>query len=251
MRQWFVAAFASLVLATAAGAAEPVPGWLVEGAGREGDAKAAPYLGREALWLRNSTHAVRKDLTFTDGTIEFDLAPLEEFDFVAVTFRRQSVSQHENIYLRTGRSGEFMAVQYAPRLGSSTWQLYPEFLATVDWPRGAWTHVRVEVSGSRLQVFVGDAKTPTLSVPRLRHGLASGGVSIWSRVNNKPQVWSAAISNFQVKAAPTAGAPVAAQPPVEPFIQRWSVAGPFPESAAAAPPAGSPWRDWRARSSAW
>ena len=41
-----------------------------------------------------------------------------------------AAGMHENIYLRPRSSGEFMAVQYAPRMnGSSTWQLYPEFTA--------------------------------------------------------------------------------------------------------------------------
>jgi hypothetical protein len=48
-------------------------------------------------------------------------------DFVAIVFRRESLRNHENIYLRPRSSGEFMAVQYAPRMnGSSTWQLYPD-----------------------------------------------------------------------------------------------------------------------------
>ena len=99
--------------------------WLVEGAGRSGDVKIDTFLGRRSLWLRNSTQAIRAGAQLIDGTIEFDVAPMDHGDFVAIVFRRESLRNHENIYLRPRSSGEFMAVQYAPRMnGSSTWQLY-------------------------------------------------------------------------------------------------------------------------------
>ena len=120
--------------------------WLVEGAGRSGDVKIDTFLGRRSLWLRNSTQAIRAGARLIDGTIEFDVAPMDHGDFVAIVFRRESLRNHENIYLRPRSSGEFMAVQYAPRMnGSSTWQLYPEFTARTEWPRNQWTHVRIEV----------------------------------------------------------------------------------------------------------
>ncbi len=74
--------------------------WVTEGAGRADDVKAAPFLGREALWLKNGTQALRAALDMADGTIEFDVAPMERCDFVALVFRRQSFASHENLYLR-------------------------------------------------------------------------------------------------------------------------------------------------------
>lgn len=68
-----------LPAASLAQPAAPVAGsdgrWVVEGAGRQGDARIAPFEGREALWLRNNTHAILAGAEFTDGTIEFDVAP--------------------------------------------------------------------------------------------------------------------------------------------------------------------------------
>ena len=108
--------------------------WLVEGAGRAGDVKIDTFLGRRSLWLRNSTQAIKSGARLIDGTIEFDVAPMAHGDFVAIVFRRQSLQNHENIYLRPRSSGEFMAIQYAPRMnGSSTWQLYPEFTARTEF----------------------------------------------------------------------------------------------------------------------
>ncbi len=216
--------------------------WLVEGPNRAGDVKVEPFLGRPALWLRNNTHAISTGRPFQDGTIEFDLAPMAEADFAAVVFRRASLANHENIYIRPRQSGRFMAIQYAPRVnGSSTWQLYPGFNAAVEWPREAWTHVRVVVRGSRLEVFVGSATMPALSVPRLRQASDAGEVAFWGRVNNRPEVWAAALSNIRI----TPTDPVSASPAPDPepgAVTRWDVAGPRPATATGAPlPAGLDW----------
>ena len=219
--------------------------WRVEGAGRAGDLKIDTFLGRPSLWLRNSTQAIRSGARLVDGTIEFDVAPMDHGDFVAIVFRRESLQNHENIYLRPRSSGEFMAIQYAPRMnGSSTWQLYPEFTARTEWPRNQWTHVRVEVGGSRLEVFVANSATPVVSVPRLRHGAtAAAEVAFWARVNDKPAEWAAALSNIQIRPALSIAprsTPTAAPPE---YLSRWEVAGPVKaDRATTALPSGLDWK---------
>src|SRR5262245_54606252 len=79
-------------------------GWAVDPADLTGNVKFEPLMGRDAMVLRSNTHVVKTGLDFKDGTIEFDLAPLTNGDFAAVTFRRQSFTDHENIYLRLRRS---------------------------------------------------------------------------------------------------------------------------------------------------
>jgi hypothetical protein len=195
-----------------------------------GNVKFEPFLGRaDAMLLRGNTHVVKAGLDFGDGTIAFDLAPMASGDFAAITFRRQSFTNHENIYLRLRRSGDFMALQYAPRVnGSSTWQIYPEFTTTVDWPHKRWTEVRLEIRGSRMDAFVGAGSSkPVFTVPRLRNGTANGEIGFWARVNDKPADWAAAISNLRVtKAASTALSPPA-NAPVQ-FVWNWQVTDPIP-----------------------
>lgn len=214
-------------------AAPEAPGWIVEGAGRAGDVKTETFLGREALWLKNGSHAIRSGVKLIDGTIEFDLAPMDGGDFVALVFRRASLANHENIYLRPRTSGRFMAAQYAPRMnGSSTWQLYPEFAARTDWPRNAWTHVRVEIHGSQLEVFVGGSNDPLISVPRLRHASTEASeVAFWSRVNDRPTEWAAALSNIQIRPAASAAARTSPAAPPATFVTNWQVAGPLAASS--------------------
>ena len=190
--------------------------WTVTSLERTGDVRFADFAGRRSIWLRNNTQVVRSGVEFTDGTIEFDVAPMKEGNFVAVIFRRESPINHENIYFRIHRSGLYNALQYAPRInGSSTWQLYPEFNSTIDLPRLEWTRVRVEVTGPRLEVFINGADKPSLSVARLRAAPVKGGVGFWGRVNDKPTEWAAGLSNISIRprtAAPRSNAPTISAP---------------------------------------
>src|SRR5688572_14882137 len=85
--------------------------WYVDEQERTRDVRIAEFLGRQALWLKNGSQVMRPGIEFTDGTIEFDLAPMDKGNFLGVLFRRNSFSDHENIYLRLHRSGQFNAVQ--------------------------------------------------------------------------------------------------------------------------------------------
>jgi hypothetical protein len=224
--------------------------WLIEQASRAGDARVAPYLGRDALWLKNNTHAIHSGSEFQDGTIEFDVAPMERGNFVAIVFRRGSFQQHENIYLRVHNSGDFDAVQYAPRInGSSTWQLYPEFTAQADLPRNQWTHVRVEVRGSRLEIYWNNGAQPLLSVARLRSQLGKGSVAFWARVNNESATWAAALANISIRplAAPAAAASPVPPAPDAGLLTNWEIAEavPMPPGPVLRLPASSALRGWR------
>ena len=127
---------------------------------------------------------------------------MDKGHFIGLLFRRATATNQENIYLRAHRSGLYNALQYAARInGSSTWQLYPEFNAAIDLPRNQWTHLRVEVKGTQLEVYVNNNGKPALVVPRLRAIPARGSVAFWGRVNDAPAIWAAAISNISIRPA--------------------------------------------------
>jgi len=201
--------------------------WFVDNADRAGDARVAEFLGRPALWVKNNTQIIRSGIDFVDGTIEFDVAPMDKGHFIGLLFRRATATNQENIYLRAHRSGLYNALQYAARInGSSTWQLYPEFNATIDLPRNQWTHLRVEVKGTQLEVYVSNGNKAALVVPRLRGIPARGSVAFWGRVNDAPAIWAAAISNISIR--PTN--PVETPRPVSPSpptgtLTSWEVTG--------------------------
>jgi len=205
--------------------------WYVDSAERASDVQFSDFAGRRGMWLRNNTQVIRRGVEFADGTVEFDVAPMEKGNFVAVIFRRASGTNHENIYFRVHRSGLYNALQYAPRINaSSTWQLYPEFNSTIDLPRNRWTRVRVEVIGPKLAVFINGGKIPVLAVSRLRGPAKTGTVGFWARVNEKPTEWAAALSNVSVRPAPI----VASSSSEAPILQAaetltdWEAVGPFP-----------------------
>ncbi len=221
--------------------------WFVESADRAVDARVAEFLGRPALWVRNSTHIIRSGIDFVDGTIEFDVAPMDKGHFIGVLFRRATATNQENIYLRAHRSGLYNALQYAARInGSSTWQLYPEFNAPIDLPRNRWTHVRVEVKGTQLEVYVNNNGQPALVVSRLRGIHDNGSVAFWGRVNDAPALWAAAISNISIRPASPLATNKAVQPlPPTGTLTPWEVAGPV-QSEKGAVTTLPQLKDWRA-----
>ena len=201
--------------------------WNVDEATRTGDARFAEFLGRQSLWLKNGTQVMRSGVEFVDGTIEFDMAPMDKGNFLGILFRRNSFSDHENIYLRLHRSGLYNAVQYAPRVNGPTWQLYPEFNAVANLPRNQWTRVRIEVKGTRMEFYVDNKPQPVLVVPRLRGISPKGTVAFWGRVNQQPNEWAVAVSNISIRPANTAQTTNTARPaPPVGILTSWEVANP-------------------------
>lgn len=201
--------------------------WYVEGSERASDVRVGEFLGRQALWLKNGTQVMRSGIEFADGTIEFDFAPMPSGNFLGIIFRRVSFGNHENIYLRLHRSGLYNALQYAPRMNfSPTWQLYPEFNAVADFPKDQWTHARLEVRATRMELYLNNQTKPALEVPRLRGTTDKGAVSFWGRVNDKPTEWAVAVSNISIRpASPSRTKPVIRPaPPAGTLI--WELGGP-------------------------
>jgi hypothetical protein len=194
-------------------------------------AKVGDHLGRKALFVRGqSPAALVSDVDFVDGTIEFDLSAMPGGNFFGLVFRYDDPFYHENVYFRLHRSGSFEAVQYAPRVNSSagSWQLYPEFMARAILPVGSWVHVRAEIAGQGMTLFVGDSTRPLLIVSRLRGATPRGRVGFWGRVNDRPDAWTAAVSNVRVRPRPPSpSAQVDTTGLPEGTLTGWQIAGPY------------------------
>lgn len=142
--------------------------------------RVTDHLGRRALVI-GSGRAVRPDIRFADGTIEFDLAVTGGRAFAYLQFRMTSDTAYEEVYFRPHKNGLPDAVQYSPvHQGISAWQFHhgPGGTAVAEFERGGWTHVRIEVRGPSLAVFVGNVSTPQLVVPRLARAPAEGYLAL-------------------------------------------------------------------------
>ena len=144
--------------------------------------------------LPNAGQVVLKSPDFTNGTIEFDVEPLDP-SFDSVYFRWQNAGENECFYLRTelaGNPAAGAAVQYAPILGGiNLWDMLGHFQANASFQKQAWNHIKLVVSGAQMRAYVNSESQPTLAVPRLEGNvtngrIAFGGEAIISNLVIKP-----------------------------------------------------------------
>jgi len=166
-------------------------------------AKPVTYEGHKALRLDEEKNyngealALLTESDFTDGTIEVDVAgrPGAGSDagargFVGVAFRSTAhATAFECFYLRptNGRADDQLrrnhSTQYisAPdfpweRLRKETPGVYESY---VDLVTGAWTHMKIEVSGVKARLFVNGGAQPVLIVNDLKRGATGGQIGLW------------------------------------------------------------------------
>jgi hypothetical protein len=166
-------------------------------------AEAKRHEGRDAVRLlemnssRDGGMALLEGVSFQDGTIEVDVAGRrgpyavpDDRGFIGLAFRiRSGGESYEYIYLRpdNGRAADQVrrnhSTQYASHPDFSFARLRKEspekYESYVDLVTGAWTHMRIDVSGTTARLFVHNAPEPALVVNDLKLGTASGGVALW------------------------------------------------------------------------
>lgn len=192
------------------------------------DTKWVEYRGRHALKLaplpghehaqNEELMAILADSDFKNGTIELDVsgarragysAAKDERGFkgmIGVSFHIQG-DKRETIYVRPenarlndqvfrNRSTQYESIPDFP------WNLLREqspgvYESYVDLEPGAWTKLRIEVSGTKARLYVNGATQPCLVVNDLKLGEARGKIALWSRVST-----DAYFSNLRVEPAP-------------------------------------------------
>jgi hypothetical protein len=180
---------------------------------------AATYQGRKAIRMipapeSDAAWAVQKSGTgggivilpatsFHNGIIEVDVAgqpragaPGDARGFVGVGFRlTPDAAKYECIYIRptNGRADDQLrrnhSTQYSAvpdyewfRLRSESPGKYESY---VDLVPGAWTHLKIEVSGTTMRFYVNGASQPTLLVNDLKLGDTAGPVALWIGVGTE------------------------------------------------------------------
>jgi hypothetical protein len=236
---------AALTLGTGAGIAPAraqnvrhVPldsGWSFAGEGSRIDT----LRGERAILLRTG-EAVRRDVAFENGEIEFDVAMTSYRSFVYVKFRVQSDDEYEAIYFRPHKTNLPDAVQYDPVWnGESNWQLYHGEGGTVavPLPHEGWMHVRIAVEGKRAALFLDRAAEPQM-VMALARDPAPGYLAFQSftppvpgpPAGAPPEASTGAFTNIVVRSGTSSfrfAGTAAAAPVVPGLVNRWQVSPPF------------------------
>jgi len=152
--------------------------------------------------------------TFHDGTIEVDAAGMPQANapalargFVGIAFRvPPGASKYDYVYIRptNGRADD-----QERRNHSTQYASFPDF----EWSRlraespgkyesytdlvpGEWTHLKIEVNGVKMRLYVNGASQPTLLVNDLKLGDSTGGVALWIGVGTE-----AYFANLRLKAS--------------------------------------------------
>src|SRR5580704_16856191 len=172
------------------------------------DAKAEEvnYRGRTAIHLvplpdqpkDYSMLAIVSGTDFKDGTIEIEVAgsPRKDADptdrgFIGLAFRSQDRGNRaEYFYLRptNGRSDDQLrrnhSVQYVStpdfpwqRLRKESPGVYESY---ADLDPGAWTKIKIVVSGTKAQLYVNGPHQPCLIVNDLKLGETHGQIALWA-----------------------------------------------------------------------
>jgi hypothetical protein len=168
------------------------------------EATLVKYRGRSALRLTEADQvaegpaiAILTSTEFADGVIETAVAgdrragaPEAMRGFVGIAFRvAPEGAQFECFYLRptNGRADDQLrrnhATQYISHPDYPWFKLREEtpgvYESYADLVPGAWTALRIEVSGVRARLYVGGVKQPTLIVNDLKLGETRGQIALW------------------------------------------------------------------------
>ena len=201
------------------------------------DAKTGTLLDRDALSIRTG-EIWRRDLQFTDGTIEFDMLARPVRSFLGLMFRVSEENgrlTYEDIYFRPTSSGEWDAVQYEPVFqGIGGWQLYhgEGFSSPATIPTDRWIHVRLVVAGDTAVLYLDGDETPALRVSPLKGKNQTGHVGFWGffPAGEPRTLFTANFANVTITPgrAPVAPAPARASNTVvaSGLITTWRVAQP-------------------------
>jgi hypothetical protein len=187
-------------------------------------AEPSTYRGKRAVRLFQSTSdsttgnpekesfALLTGTDFKDGTIEAEIAgaprqgaPPDARGFVGIAFRSQDhggrfecfyvrfTNPRSDDQLRRNHSVQYVSSPEFPweRLRKETPGVYEAY---VDLEPGAWTKVKIEVSGTKARLYINGAAQPCLVVNDLKLGEAHGPIALWIAVDT-----DAYFSNLTIK----------------------------------------------------
>jgi hypothetical protein len=149
-----------------------------------GDKTDVQYIVKEGfpdgIILLKSGDVALNGLSFRDGTVEFDIKPLAE-DLPGIRFRQRDPQNAEEFYIRSlpDCRAENDCIQYSPVInGFMLWNVYPQYQRRAPVFADGWNHVRLVISGKRMNAFVNDSFQPTLAVGELLGNTQQGSFEL-------------------------------------------------------------------------
>lgn len=152
------------------------PHWQYDTAGAE----FIIYMNVKAVHIKNPSPLELKDVQFSNGTIEYDVALGQGFP--GINFRMSDDKKNgDHFYLRyfgTTSPESRTTLQYSALIdGMSIWDLTDEYQAGAVLNIPGWNHVKLVVSGKQMKAYVNDMNRPAMMVPCLEGGNEKGSIS--------------------------------------------------------------------------
>lgn len=176
----------------------------------------------------NQGAASPKDVSFTNGTIEFDFeptAPMSLGSSPTVYFRGNTSSNDAEIFYIRARPNNPRAndaIQYCPILGGvNMWDMYTEYQAPALFEIGKSNHLKMVIHGEQMRVYVNDMSRPALQIPKLEGRGNGSSIAVDGGM---------LVSNFLLKPDVVENLPSIAAPDLTDhdanFIRNWAVTAP-------------------------
>lgn len=153
-----------------------------------GNVQFVEHLGSASIDLKPGNYAqhiasgeaVLNGLSFRNGTIEYDVDATGSMG-AGFVFRRTDNDHYEMLYLRPSAKCDEApdCIQYAPQShGVLLWDLYPQYQSPAPLRQGEWNHVKLVISGRRMNIFINGVNKPTLKIGRLEGDTDEGGLML-------------------------------------------------------------------------
>lgn len=120
-----------------------------------------------------------KDKRFDNGTIEFDIKPVGE-EMPGIRFHQKDGDTADMLYIRVGPDcpASLDCLQYVPILkGRVLWDVYPQYQASAPFRENEWNHIRLVISGKRMNVYINGRTEPSLRVAHLEGAASTGTIA--------------------------------------------------------------------------
>ena len=120
-----------------------------------------------------------KDKHFDNGTIEFDIKPVGE-EMPGIRFHQQDGDTADMLYIRVSPDcpASQDCLQYVPIIkGRVLWDVYPQYQAAAPFRENEWNHIRLVISGKRMNVYVNGRTEPSLRIAHLEGDGSTGTIA--------------------------------------------------------------------------